>query len=441
MKASKGSRERLRFLFVVGFLLSSASAYPASDNCLSPELIDSPDLTKLDPTFNTYVAPIGNVPTRQIRYEFKFDEKVTPRELILNEISEPVSWIKSKIVAEIMANETCNASLHVPPFDLYPRPDGSLFAHVDINVTIRACAVFDWICSKGFKFYHCQQRIITDIDKTTFTLDVPIVAAIEADGQTISITPHPQFDDRGYLSNPFRNLIINIVGISTLNIGSKFILDFYRGKLGEITSALGSISPQGIMAPSHKRIAQRLPNGGIKKIVEGFVLNPTETRFVVSSAGTSPERNYPALLVTYDTIKIKHDTFCKFARPYFAQLGAYFRSTNVGDVEKILNTHDNLWSAAKSAYGDGTYFVALLKQNDIAFAQKNDLQVGQKIVIPAMYKLWKSSDYLVKNGDSLWGISRSFAESASQAEIYKQNRKFIDKPDRIYPAQLFGVSQ
>ena len=161
---------------VTGGFAANSEQNP-TDDCLTPIVVDNPDITKLDASFSTDYPPLGHIIPRRVVYDFvpSIDDSgdwITPKETIINEVTEPISWIKGQITNEILKNATCNASLSVSPFDILPQPNGTLYAKVSIPTTIRACVIFDWICSKGLKFYHCQQRIIAAVDHTTFELDV-----------------------------------------------------------------------------------------------------------------------------------------------------------------------------------------------------------------------------------------------------------------------------
>lgn len=413
-------------------------------NCLSPVDVTNPDMSKVPPVVAGDLSKMDQVPIREIRYSFtpsrdRGRDWITTKETIVADISEPVGKIRSDVLADIAHAQTCNIRISVDPFDFLPDRDGDLHGNISLPSTIRACLKFDFVCSKNLMFYRCYQTWITDIDHATFGLDVWIHLTANPSSNTISIKGSSRFDDRGYKSNPFRNFVLNLIGIATFNAGSKLILDNYNAKLSEINAMIAAVQPSFFISTSHRAFGDLLPSGEPRRLIDDLKLDPSETRFSIEEVG-SPGRPYKALRLAFNTDPVRRATFCKAFRPYFEQLGAYFRSTVVGDVEHVVAPGETLWSIARDAYGDGHFQLALLRPNSISFGEMNRLRTGERLKVPAMYKLWKGSDYLIRDGDSLWQIARTKLGSPARSDdLYRENKKFLQSPNRVYPVQSLDV--
>ena len=125
-----------------------------------------------------------------------------------------------------------------------------------------------------------------------------------------------------------------------------------------------------------------------------------------------------------------------------AQYAALLRSTVVGDQEVVIEEATSLWKIAERNYGSGYYFPTLLPPNDIAFSEADSLRAGQKIIVPAMYKIWVGDERVVRLNDSPWAIAEEeLGEGQSYLRLAERNRRFIESPDRIYPVQLLRINE
>ncbi|MFO1058755.1 MAG: LysM peptidoglycan-binding domain-containing protein [Dongiaceae bacterium] len=247
------------------------------------------------------------------------------------------------------------------------------------------------------------------------------------------------FDERGYtIHDPVKNLLLNIIGVVTFNIGSKWILDTYRSKLSDARSAVDHAFSANLPGRS-ELIGQ---NEAAEAFLGSMRLRIAESRFALRSINNE---NYDAFYYVArhpEGTGIKIGTFCRQVRPVIKQYARLLSSTVIGDQQYTVDRNSSLWKIAENAYGSGFYFLTLLPPNDIAIKKANRLAIGTVLKVPAMYKIWTGQDRPVRIGESLWGIARhDLGSDSAYQTILEQNGKFIERPNRIYPIQLLQLQQ
>lgn len=381
-------------------------------------------------------------------------------------------------------------------FALTPAADGNLSGGFSIDTTFRACQIFGVPCVKdGYKLTTCQVTWKEDLDSHTFGVNIHLnrifytkaegdaareeaeaklktssdaldaivdptaraaakkdvadltstllcgngaisgrpIGSIEAD--ETALCGGSQFDERGYtVTSPVKNFFLNLIGIATFNVGSKFILDTYRSKLSDAHAAIDKAFSANLPGRSQLLGSQ----GGVSDVfLSSMKINQTETLFQMRELNGSKFTAFTHVAEHPEGQGVKLGTFCSTVKPVIKQYAALMRSTTVGDQEEVLDKGKNLWSVADKSYGSGYYYVTLLQPNDIAFHKANKLGVGSTISVPAMYKIWNGPSKVVQIGDLLWNIAaKDLGGGPAYTTIVRRNSKFIDQPNKIYPIQL-----
>jgi hypothetical protein len=294
--------------------------------------------------------------------------------------------------------------------------------------------------SRAIALAKLEERV-GDLSTSILCSDAKILgrAANTIQADAVSFCGDSAFDERGY--NPtagLRNLLLNIVGIATLNIGSKFVLDKYRGAISDAHSAIDKAFTANLPGRSDLVGGQNMDD----VFLSSMKVNQTQTRFTFEDISGDHFVAFDHVTEHPDGQGIKKGTFCRVVRPVIAQYGALLRSTLKGDEEITINDQTSLWKVAKSAYGSGYYYVTLLQPNGISFRSANRLRSGDKVTVPPMYKIWTGGDRRVKIGDSLWSIAKSdLGNGGSYKEILQKNRPFLESAKRIYPIQLLQLAR
>ena len=497
-----------RFIFALGSSVAFASLSPKAlsqnDDCLSPEVVTDPDLSKL-PDGQSFLelmkTDYGTVRLREIRYDFtKANDLVRAKETFVLDFSDVVNGIRNDGYRQTKGRENCNTSLNPRDFMLAPAPDGNLKGGFSIDTTFRACQIFGVPCVEdGYKLTTCQVTWKEDLDSHTFGVNIHIdrIFYTKAEGDSAreeaksklkassdalsaivdptaraiaekkfekdvddltstllcsngAITGRPigsieadetalcggsQFDERGYtVTSPVKNFLLNLIGIATLNIGSKFILDTYRSKLSDAHAAIDKAFSANL--PGRSQLLGS--KGGVSDVfLSSMKINQTETLFEMREVNGGKFTAFTHVAEHPEGQGVKTGTFCTTVKTVIKQYAALLRSTTIGDQEEVIDKGKNLWSVADKSYGSGYYYVTLLQPNDIAFNKANRLGVGSKISVPAMYKIWGGPSKVVQIGDSLWNIAaRDLGAGPAYTTIVEQNSKFLDQPNKIYPIQL-----
>jgi nucleoid-associated protein YgaU len=281
---------------------------------------------------------------------------------------------------------------------------------------------------------------VSDQATTSLCSDAKItnraINTIEADA--VSFCGNSAFDERGY--NPtagVRNFLLNIIGIATLNIGSKFVLDTYRSAISDAHSAIDKAFTANL--PGRSDLVGGQGIGDV--FLSSMKVDQAKTRFAYENLSGDHFVAFDHVTEHPDGQGIKKRTFCELVRPVIAQYGALLRSTLKGDEEVTVDDRTSLWKVAKSAYGSGYYYVTLLHPNGIAFRSADRLRSGTKVVVPPMYKIWTGGDRIVRIGDSLWSIAkRDLGSGTNYKEILAKNLPFLDSARKVYPIQLLQMN-
>ena len=107
----------------------------------------------------------------------------------------------------------------------------------------------------------------------------------------------------------------------------------------------------------------------------------------------------------------------------------------MGCVIYTVKRGDNLWNLSRQ-YGTTVQSIAQLNQ----IQNPNLIYPGQRLRIPVNMDLGTSTmtqngSYIVKRGDTLWGISRRYGVTVR----YLANKNGIRNPNLIYPGQVIRL--
>lgn len=113
-------------------------------------------------------------------------------------------------------------------------------------------------------------------------------------------------------------------------------------------------------------------------------------------------------------------------------------SSEMGCVIYTVRRGDNLWNLSRKY---GTTVQSIVQLNNIK--NPNLIYSGQKLRIPVNMNLGSAGGsnssqgitYVIKRGDTLWGISRRYGVSVS----YLANKNGIRNPRLIYPGQIIRI--
>ena len=110
-------------------------------------------------------------------------------------------------------------------------------------------------------------------------------------------------------------------------------------------------------------------------------------------------------------------------------------SSEMGCVIYTVKRGDNLWNLSRQY---GTTVQSIVQLNQIQ--NPNLIYSGQRLRIPVNMDLGTSSttqasSYIVKRGDTLWGISRRYGVTVR----YLANKNGIRNPNLIYPGQVIRL--
>jgi nucleoid-associated protein YgaU len=419
-------------------------------------------------------------------------------EHIVLDFSELISGLREASYHRTRESQNCNTLMRPHSFDLQP-VNGDLIGGFLIETTFRACQIFDVPCFEDGKITSCRVEWNQDLLSHTFGVNISLrrvfytnvereakrqlaiaelqpareaaerieepnakaaalaqleqaveSAAVEkicADptiagrapsepADAIAFCGASEFDRRGFdIHRPIPNFLLNLIGVATLNVGSKFILDNYRAKLSDVTALVNRAFSANL--PGRRQLIRM--NDSEQMFSRSMALSRVHTGFGLRSVDGSVSTIFTA--VTEHPAGtgrgVQRPTFCQQVRPVFTQYGNLLRSTTQGDRTVTVSGGASLWRIAEEAYGSGHYFVTLLPANNIAYRQANRLRPGANLTIPAMYSIWQSERRVVEMGDSLWSISRRNPHSnADHRDLFRRNGIYLESADRIYPIQL-----
>ena len=111
--------------------------------------------------------------------------------------------------------------------------------HCDTSYLIPKCSTY-WKNNYAHVpvFYPCKAKTKYKNGQKTVTVNTIFTPILNSETKTIDIKGSTSIDDRGGIPN----IILNTVGVLTLNIGSKWMLDNYRATLSQIEADFPKIN-------------------------------------------------------------------------------------------------------------------------------------------------------------------------------------------------------
>lgn len=98
----------------------------------------------------------------------------------------------------------------------------------------------------------------------------------------------------------------------------------------------------------------------------------------------------------------------------------------------VVQPGDDLWTLAQRVYGEGTQWRRIVEANPDLLSGPDELVPGTRLVLPGVPAADGSSVVVVKRGDTLWQLARTYLGSGEQwPQIYAANRDLIKDPDHI----------
>lgn len=242
-------RKALSLLCTTMFSASSA----LSADCLDSEIVDNPDLSVLGEN----VAELNDLQQfklRQVRYDFERvagtsgrGELIKATETLTLDLTDFRNRSFDDAARQVSEAQDCNTSMRAHSFTLQPTPAGDLAGDMDVSTTIRSCTIFDRPCFRGLEWHSCREEWKTDLFSHTFGVKFGAKRVFLDDSKTLKIEYSTEFDRRGFdISKPLPNLLLNLTGIATFNIGSKWILDNYRSSLSDIELKIKQNIPESL---------------------------------------------------------------------------------------------------------------------------------------------------------------------------------------------------
>ncbi|MCZ6691029.1 MAG: LysM peptidoglycan-binding domain-containing protein [Planctomycetota bacterium] len=110
-----------------------------------------------------------------------------------------------------------------------------------------------------------------------------------------------------------------------------------------------------------------------------------------------------------------------------------------GAAVRTVRDGESLWTIAKEIYGDGERWRSLYDANRVRISNPDRLVAGTRLVLPGAQRTTRSRStrsgfYVVRDGDTLYGIARSLlGKGVLWEQLLEENRDRIDDPDRLVP--------
>ncbi|MCZ6602911.1 MAG: LysM peptidoglycan-binding domain-containing protein [Planctomycetota bacterium] len=109
----------------------------------------------------------------------------------------------------------------------------------------------------------------------------------------------------------------------------------------------------------------------------------------------------------------------------------------VGAVVRTVRDGESLWTIAREIYGDGDRWRSIYDANRVRISNPDRLVAGTRLVLPGAQRTTRprsarSEFYVVRDGDTLYGIARSIlGKGVLWEQLLAENRDLIDDPDRL----------
>jgi len=227
------------------------------------------------------------------------------------------------------------------------------------------------------KFYKCTKITELGINSRDLfatkevDLNYSLLPEVDKECKDVWIKPenarltNTEFNDVG-------NLILNVVGIATANIGSKLMLDNYRG-------ALASAEAQIAAAMIARKVFTRLPLGSTSESLVGQV------DFTPQAAGFQKAVKGPMFVVV--SADFEQPSTAREYRVVMDCLFRLVRSLSSDEQRAVeLKPGETLWAVAKREYCSGTFAPELQAANPTLTAPSK-IAPGTAITIPAFFKI------------------------------------------------------
>lgn len=332
----------------------------------------------------------------------------------------PVLAQASSTVGQMVPAGTCD-SYGASDLTFSAPGNGPLLLSVRAHYQKRACTKSTCFVGWGIKygvpypkFEACEAKVDIPGASATVRIEGSITPRLEAqkDGKYLLVLDVKYGDP--IVEEGIANELLNVVGVFTLGIGSKYIRDEFDRQIGNLRAALVPESvPVGLV---------NLPRS--KKI-------PVDLRFRDDPPFFDKVGNATRLTLASSTLQ-DPSVACDVRR-LVVQAQKFFASCLNPHVEHRIRAGDSLWDIAESVYGDGQYYRLLAYRNALSPKTANQLRVGQVVKLPPYYDLLLENEMLVQAGDTLWDLSRrKLGDPRRYRQIVDANASAIDHPRKLY---------
>lgn len=343
------------------------------------------------------------------------DFRGQPREAILarQRVQVDADWIRPQFESEVRSQIPHGCDVYgVEDFSYSVASDGRLHASVIINYQARTCT--DGFCYGGMacKFIFCYPVLYrctwaTDIPGATVrtrinTTITPSLQELPDGSAVVRVLIEPKAEKLEGVSNA----LLNIVGLLTAGIGSKYIRDKVDHSFSDFSSSL---------TPKMRTV--------------GFVdlpkARPTGIQIDFKPDQPSFGATGPHLYVNLEQHTIQDPSVAWDLRRKMFQVKLFFDSCLRPQRTYTVRPGDSLWTIADSLYGDGQYFHVVADANGFSFAATEPLHAGQVLKVPAFYEVVGEGSVLVEAGDTLWSVAK---KTLGEGRLYQ--RLVNANPDR-----------